>query len=129
MVHKVRPWSGKLFVGVPQAIGSDNGTTAFWNTQRGMPESEPLTGGVFALCKRRGSSEKEAGTGTFVATAKDDLMRIFKGANSSLSGAAPVAFFRAPASIRSLACSGANIAVGCSNGEVLLRSRLLFRGL
>jgi hypothetical protein len=43
---------------------------------------------------------------------------------------APVAFFRAPAPIGTVDTSGAHIAVGCQNGEVLqLRAAVLLTGV
>jgi hypothetical protein len=43
---------------------------------------------------------------------------------------APVAFFRAPAPIQTVDTSGAHIAVGCQNGEVLqLRAAVLLTGV
>ena len=107
--------------------GSDDGTTRCWDVHSGKAKEDEdaarvLAGGKFAFAK---GSSREQKVGEFLVTAEDDMLRIFKSAVKD-KDTAPVAFFRAPGTISTIDTSGANIAVGCQNGEVLqLRAAVL----
>ena len=107
--------------------GSWDGTTRCWGVERGEAKegeeaARVLQGGKFAFAT---GSSREQKVGEFLVTAEGDLLRIFKSAVKD-KDTAPVAFFRAPGTISTIDTSGANIAVGCQNGEVLqLRAAVL----
>jgi hypothetical protein len=90
-----------------------------------------LEGNVFTFSKE---SCREQKVGKFLITAEGDILRIFRSEGGVTDKAdkemAPVAFFRAPAPIQTVDTSGAHIAVGCTNGEVLqLRAAVLLTGV
>jgi WD40 repeat protein len=107
--------------------GSDDGTTRCWDVHSGKAKEDEdaarvLAGGKFAFAK---GSSREQKVGEFLVTAEGDMLRIFKSAVKD-KDTAPVAFFRAPGTISTIDTSGAHIAVGCENGEVLaLRAAVL----
>ena len=107
--------------------GSTDGTTRCWDVERGEAKegeeaARVLQGGKFAFAK---GSSREQKVGEFLVTAEGDMLRIFKSAVKD-KDSAPVAFFRAPGTISTIDTSGAHIAVGCQNGEVLaLRAAVL----
>ena len=107
--------------------GSYDGTTRCWDVHSGKAKEDEdaarvLAGGKFAFAK---GSSREQKVGEFLVTAEGDMLRIFKSAVKD-KDTAPVAFFRAPGTISTIDTSGANIAVGCQNGEVLqLRAAVL----
>ena len=112
--------------------GSTDGTTRCWGVERGEAKegeeaARVLQGGKFAFAK---GSSREQKVGEFLVTAEGDMLRIFKseaGVKDKVDkDTAPVAFFRAPGTISTIDTSGAHIAVGCENGEVLaLRAAVL----
>ena len=107
--------------------GSTDGTTRCWDVERGEAKegeeaARVLQGGKFAFAK---GISREQKVGEFLVTAEGDMLRIFKSAVKD-KDTAPVAFFRAPGTISTIDTSGAHIAVGCENGEVLqLRAAVL----
>ena len=120
--------------------GSTDGTTRCWDVHSGKAKEDEdaarvLAGGKFAFAKGSSCEQK---VGEFLVTAEDDkrpfgkkfrkpddMLRIFKSAVKD-KDTAPVAFFRAPGTISTIDTSGAHIAVGCANGEVLaLRAAVL----
>jgi WD40 repeat protein len=107
--------------------GSTDGTTRCWDVHSGKAKEDEdaarvLAGGKFAFAK---GSSREQKVGEFLVTAEGDMLRIFKSAVKD-KDSAPVAFFRAPGTISTIDTSGAHIAVGCANGEVLaLRAAVL----
>ena len=107
--------------------GSTDGTTRCWDVHSGKAKEDEdaarvLAGGKFAFAK---GSSREQKVGEFLVTAEGDMLRIFKSAVKD-KDTAPVAFFRAPGTISTIDTSGAHIAVGCANGEVLaLRAAVL----
>ena len=107
--------------------GSTDGTTRCWDVHSGKAKEDEdaarvLAGGKFAFAK---GNSREQKVGEFLVTAEDDMLRIFKSAVKD-KDTAPVAFFRAPGTISTIDTSGAHIAVGCENGEVLaLRAAVL----
>ena len=113
-------------------ISSDSGgQTKVWDIATGEEKTKALAGSQFALSKQ-GNLEQQAGR--FVCTADGALLLIHLlhevedgGAGKATTAArAPVAFFSAPSPIGSLDCRGADIALGCKSGEVvLLRAAVL----
>ena len=98
------------------------GKTRVWNIATGEEKTEALAGSKFALSKGKGDRKKQQ-VGRFVCTAEGDLLLIrLLEAEDDAKGRArrPVAFFRAPSPIEALDCQGAEIALGCNNGAVLL---------
>ena len=111
--------------------GSDG--TRYWDVQSGEAKSV-VEGSKFAFSK---ASSREQKVGKFLITAEGDILRIFAIFKSddgvkdkADKDTVPVAFFRAPAPIQTVDTSGAHIAVGCQNGEVLqLRAAVLLTGV
>ena len=109
-------------------VSADNSRkTKVWNITTGEEKTEALAGSKFALSKQ---GNREQQVGRFLCTAEGDLLLIHllsdveeggdKAAKAAKTTRAPVAFFRAPSPILSLDCQGAEIALGCNNGAVLL---------
>jgi len=97
-----------------------DGKTRVWNIATGQEKAEALGGSKFALSKGKGDRKQQAGR--FVCTSEGDLLLIHLLADVKAANAAraPVAFFRAPSPILALDCQGAEIALGCQSGAVLL---------
>ena len=114
-------------------VSGGGGTISYWDVQSGEAGEEAkrvLEGSSFTFSK---GSSREQKVGNFLITAKGDILRIFKseggGTDKADKDRTPVAFFRAPAPICTVDTSGAHIAVGCQNGEVLrLRAAVLLTG-
>ena len=108
-------------------ISADSsGKTKVWNIATGEETTEALAGSKFALSKQ-GKDKHKQQVGRFVCTAEGDLLLIHLladveegGDKAAKTTRAPVAFFRAPSPIEALDCQGAEIALGCNNGAVLL---------
>ena len=117
-------------------VSADNsGKTKVWNIATGEEKTEALAGSKFALSKQ-GKDKHKQQVGRFVCTAEGDLLLIHlladveeggdggdkaaKAAKAAKTTRAPVAFFRAPSPIEALDCQGAEIALGCESGAVLL---------
>ena len=106
-----------------------SGKTKVWNIATGEEKTEALAGSKFALSKQ-GKDKHKQQVGRFVCTAEGDLLLIHlladveeggdKAAKAAKTTRAPVAFFRAPSPIQALDCQGAEIALGCQSGAVLL---------
>ena len=103
------------------------GKTRVWNIATGEEKTEALAGSKFALSKQGKDNRKQVGR--FVCAAEGDLLLIHMlqaeddedDEDDEKGGARrPVAFFRAPSPIQALDCQGAEIALGCQSGEVLL---------
>jgi hypothetical protein len=115
-------------------VSGGDGTTRYWDVQSGEAKSVvegSMKGSKFAFSK---GSSREQKVGKFLITAEGDILRIFRSEGGVIDKAdkdtAPVAFFRAPAPIETVDSSGAHIAVGCTNGEVLqLRAAVLLTGV
>ena len=115
--------------GATLVSGGEDGTR-YWDVQSWEAKSV-LEGNNFALSK---ASSREQKVGKFLITAEGDILRIFKSEGGVTDKADKdtvlVAFFRAPAPIQTVDTSGAHIAVGCQNGEVLqLRAAVLLAGV
>ena len=111
-------------------ISADSsGKTKVWNIATGEEKTEALAGSKFALSKQ-GKDKHKQQVGRFVCTAEGDLLLIHllsdveegddKAAKATKTTRALVAFFRAPSPIFGLDCQGAEIALGCESGAVLL---------
>ena len=113
-------------------VSADRSATKVWNIATGEEKTEALAGSKFALSKQ-GKDKHKQQVGRFVCTAEGDLLLIHlladveeggdkaaKAAKAAKTTRAPVAFFRAPSPIEALDCQGAEIALGCNNGAVLL---------
>ena len=116
--------------GATLVSGGEDGIR-YWDVQSGEAKSV-VEGSKFAFSK---AGSREQKVGKFLITAEGDILRIFKSEGGVTDKAdkdtAPVvAFFRAPAPIVTVDTSGAHIAVGCQNGEVLqLRAAVLLTGV
>ena len=107
----------------------EDGKTKVWNIATGEEKTEALAGSKFALSKQ-GKDNRKQQVGRFVCAAEGDLLLIHlladveeggdKAAKAAKAARAPVAFFRAPSPIQALDCQGAEIALGCQSGAVLL---------
>jgi len=108
---------------------SYDGTTRFWDVATGA-QNEEMPGEQFTFSK--GPSDKQT-AGMYVVTKQGDLVLVhltdiaISSANEMAEqNKKPMAFFRAPARIKTLQCAGDKILVGCENGEVLhLRAAFL----
>jgi len=108
-------------------VSADRSETKVWNIETGEEKTEALAGSKLALSKQ---GNREQQVGRFVCTAEGDLLLIHlladveeggdKAAKAAKTTRAPVAFFRAPSPIQALDCQGAEIALGCTSGAVLL---------
>jgi hypothetical protein len=115
--------------GATLVSGGEDGTR-YWDVQSGEFKSV-VEGSKFAFSK---ASSREQKVGKFLITAEGDILRIFRSEGWVTDKAdidtVPVAFFRAPAPMEIVDTSGAYIAVGCQNGEVLqLRAAVLLTGV
>ena len=107
-------------------VSADSGgKTKVWNIATGEEKTEALAGSKFALSKGKGDRKQQVGR--FLCTAEGDLLLIHLlsdveegGDKAAKTTRAPVAFFRAPSPIQALDCQGAEIALGCQSGAVLL---------
>ncbi len=113
------------FVDDHTLVSADGGgKTKVWNIATGGEKTEALAGSKFALSKGKGDRKQQVGR--FLCAAKGDLLLVHlleaeDDEDDEKGGARrPVAFFRAPAPILSLDCQGAEIALGCESGAVLL---------
>jgi hypothetical protein len=116
--------------------GDDSGKTCFWNMKDGTEAQASMAGGEFSFSKGA-STKQQVGRHTIAADGDMVLVHGMKNAKGFKDGAdgadgeeaMPVAFFRATAQINVIDCSGDEIAVGCTNGDVLhLRAAFLTQG-
>ena len=111
-----------LFIDPTVINRHSGGKTKVWNIATGEEKTEALAGSKFALSKQGKDKDKQQ-VGRFVCTAEGDLLLInlLQAEDDAKGGARrPVAFFRAPSPIEALDCQGAEIALGCQSGAVLL---------
>ena len=108
------------FVDDHTLVSADGGgKTRVWNIATGEEKTEALAGSKFTLSKKGRKQQ----VGRFLCTAEGDLLLIYllQAEDDAKGGARrPVAFFRAPSPINALDCQGAEIALGCQSGAVLL---------
>ena len=97
---------------------SEDGSTKFWDISTGTPKTE-VPGETFTFSTAAGSEQV---AGRFLVTSKGDLVLVHHADGGEASGTkkVPVAFFRAPSPIQTIACTGDHIGVGCQSGAVLL---------
>ena len=114
------------------ASSSTDGSTKFWNLGTGQ-ETEKTAEEVpegFTFLKRGGGKEQKVGR--YVVAAKGQTLVIHKApedkapedkAETAADGKAwtetPVAFFQCASQITAFDVAGANVAVGCADGQVL----------
>jgi hypothetical protein len=125
---------------VSAVLGCRDGTH-YWDVQSGkakfyckFSKSQFSTSGFSKFFKSSGEkSSGEQKVGKFIITAKGDILRIFKSEGGVTDKAdkdtVPVAFFRAPGSIKSFDTSGSYIVVGCHYGVLHLRAAVLLTGV
>ena len=96
----------------------NNDSTKFWDISTGTPKTD-VPGTTFTFSKAAAGSKQRAGR--FLITAEGDLVLVFQADSGEASDLkkAPVAFFRAPSPIGTIACTGEYIGVGCESGAVL----------
>ena len=97
---------------------SSDGSTKFWDIATGTAKAE-VPGEKFTFSKAAAGSEQRAGR--FLVTSEGDLVLVYHadGGETSDAKKVPVAFFRAPSPVKTIACTGEYIGVGCSSGAVL----------
>ena len=97
---------------------SDDGSTKFWDISTGTPKTD-VPGKTFTFSKAAAGTEQRAGR--YIITAEGDLLLVHHadGGEASDAKKVPVAFFRAPSPIQTIACTGVHIGVGCQSGAVL----------
>jgi len=99
------------------------GSTKFWDISTGTAKAEvpgeKFTFSKAAVSKAAAGSEQRAGR--FLVTSQGDLVLVHlaDGGETSDAKKVPVAFFRAPSPVKTIACTGEYIGVGCSSGAVL----------
>ena len=81
------------------------GSTKFWDISTGTPKTD-VPGTTFTFSKAAAGSKQRAGR--FLITAEGDLVLVFQADSGEASDLkkAPVAFFRAPSPIKTIACTG-----------------------
>ena len=97
---------------------SEDGSTKFWDISTGTPKTE-VPGETFTFSKAAAGSEQRAGR--FLVASQGDLVLVYQADGGEVSDMkkTPVAFFRAPSPIQTIACTGEYIGVGCESGAVL----------
>ena len=97
---------------------ADDGSTKFWDISTGTPKTE-VPGETFTFSKAAAGSEQRAGR--FLVASQGDLVLVYQADGGEISDMkkTPVAFFRAPSPIQTIACTGEYIGVGCDSGAVL----------
>ena len=78
-----------------------------------------MPGEKFTFSKAAAGSEQRAGR--FLVTSKGDLVLVYHadGGEANDAKKVPVAFFRAPSPVCTVACAGEHIGIGCESGAVL----------
>ena len=97
---------------------SNDGSTKRWDVSTGKFKDE-VPGEKFTFSKAAAGSEQRAGR--FLVTSQGDLVLVHlaDGGEANDAKKVPVAFFRAPSPVQTIACTGEYIGVGCSSGAVL----------
>ena len=95
-----------------------NGSTKVWDIATGTAKAE-VPGEKFTFSKTAAGSEQRAGR--FLVTSEGDLVLVYHadGGETSDAKKVPVAFFRAPSPVRTVACAGEHIGIGCESGAVI----------
>ena len=96
------------------ASSSGDGSTKVWNLETGQETAEAVPEGLFS--EERGAQEQIVNG--HVVSAKGQTLCVLKAADGKAE-TAPVAFFQCASKIKAFDVAGANVAVGCADGEVL----------
>ena len=112
------------FVGPNTLASSADGSTKFWDLGTGQETAEAVPEG-FTLPKEGGAKEQKINS--YVVAAKGQTLVIHKAPEDKAETAAdgkagtetPVAFFECASQIEAFDVAGANVAVGCADGQVL----------
>ena len=105
--------------GATLVSADSSGSTKFWDVSTGTCK-DTVDGEQFSFSTAAG--EKEQRARRFLVTSQDDMVLVHHhadGGEASDGEKAPVAFFRAPAPVRTISFSGDKIGVGCTSGAVL----------
>ena len=100
------------------ASSSDDGSTKFWDISTGTPKTD-VPGKMFTFSKAAAGTEQRAGR--YIITAEGDLLLVHHAGGGEASDAkkVPVAFFRAPSPVRTVACAGEHIWISCESGALI----------
>ena len=96
------------------ASSSEDGSTKVWNLETGQETAAAVPEGLFS--KERGAQEQTVNG--HVVSAKGRTLCILEAADGKAE-TAPVAFFQCASEIKAFDVAGANVAVGCEDGQVL----------
>jgi WD40 repeat protein len=104
------------------ASSSNDGSTKFWDISTGTPKTD-VPGKTFTFSKAAAGTAPgtEQRAGRYIITAEGDLLLVHHadGGEASDAKKVPVAFFRAPSPVRTVACAGEHIGIGCESGAVI----------
>ena len=119
------PVTAVKFAG-PNTLASSalDGSTKFWDLGTGQETAEAVPEG-FTFPKQSGAQKQRVGG--YVVSAKGQTLVIHKAPEDKAETAAdgkagtetPVAFFQCASNIAAFDVAGANVAVGCADGQVL----------
>ena len=117
------------FAGPNTLASSADGSTKFWDLGTGQETAEAVPEG-FTFPKQSGAQKQRVGG--YVVAAKGQTFVIHKApevetaADGKAGTETPVAFFQCASNIAAFDVAGANVAVGCADGQVLqLRAAVL----
>ena len=118
------PVTAVKFAGPNTLASSADGSTKFWDLGTGQETAEAVPEG-FTFPKQSGAQEQRVGG--YVVAAKGQTLVIHKAPEDKAETAAdgkagtetPVAFFQCASKIAAFDVAGANVAVGCADGQVL----------
>ena len=96
------------------------GSTKLWEVSSGQCK-DVVHGEQFTFSKAAGSEQR---TGRFLIMTEGDLVALVLVHQTDCGEASdtkqvPVAFFRAPSPVRTVACAGEHIGIGCESGAVI----------
>ena len=118
------PVTAVKFAGPNTLASSADGSTKFWDLGTGQETAEAVPEG-FTFPKQSGAQKQRVGG--YVVAAKGQTLVIHKAPEDKAETAAdgkagtetPVAFFQCASQIAAFDVAGANVAVGCADGQVL----------
>ena len=118
------PVTAVKFAGPNTLASSADGSTKFWDLGTGQETAEAVPEG-FTFPKEGGARERRINS--YVVAAKGQTLVIHKAPEDKAETAAdgkagtetPVAFFQCASQIAAFDVAGANVAVGCADGQVL----------
>jgi len=97
---------------------SSDGSTKCWDVSTGTSRDE-VAGEQVASTKAAVGTEQRAGRFLVKAIGDIVLVHYADGGEGSHGEKAPVAFFQSPSPVRTIACAGEHIGIGCESGVVL----------